>query len=77
MSSFTDFTFQANPIVIKLHIAMPFRPPAELYDRIPGLSKFLFYIHVFLLKYVHVKHIWVHVCAREIFETVKLLLASF
>ena len=41
-----------------------------------GLSKFHFDAHVFLLKFVHVKEIWVHVRVREVFKTVKLLVAS-
>ena len=42
-----------------------------------GLSKSHFDMHVFLLKFVLVKYTWVHVSAREVFKTVKLLLASF
>ena len=41
-----------------------------------GLSIFHFDVHVFLLKFVRVKKIWVHIRAREVFETAKLLLAS-
>ena len=42
----------------------------------PGLSKIHFDVQVFLLKFVHVKYIWVQVGAHEVFETVKLLLVS-
>ena len=41
-----------------------------------GLSKFHFDVRVFLLKFVHVKCIWVHARAREVFKTVKFPLAS-
>ena len=43
---------------------------------ITGLSKFHFDVHVSLLKFVQVKYIWVHIRAREVFETVILLLGS-
>ena len=39
-----------------------------------GLGKFHFDVQVSPLKIVHVKDLWMHVRAREVFETIKLLL---
>ena len=41
-----------------------------------GQSKFHFDVHVFLRKFMHVNDIRVYIRLREVFETVKLLLAS-
>ena len=51
-------------------------PCFRLVKLFSGFSKFHFDVHIFVLKLVHVNYIWAHVYASEVFETVKLLLAS-
>ena len=62
----------------KIFIVLPINGVdyAVFYPAVPDLSKFHFDVHSFPLNFEHVKYIWVHVRAQEVFERVKLLLAS-